>query len=398
MHLSALGTRTLCNTEKLKKFLVLENGRRELICLENQNLGMRMVARHTRRMLSVGRHWSMAMLMCLTVVQSMAAPARASEPVQGSTPTLEADVPLPHAPLLVERWPHRQLIAFWGSVASWRDADPQEIQQELDALRRFTETPAFMRALLKMHAAAMQVQEAKAHAAAQRDDLIWRTIPKLCPYPRANMLQGRMKKPPGHLAQMPHHVAKALRFIFYDDADPLQRRWLLALAASMPLDRITLIYAVGYKSRKDLWEFQVRYEGIPIGVAGDSMAQSMEITHVPAIVDFPDEKTMRIQEGIDIAWLESVEAEIMAGKTPPKLADCNLVPGGAYRVDPDELRLIPVQNPDEASSQALAEMMTQTVEHLLRQSPYLTQQSPASRSPSSAGDNEQSSVSDRRSE
>lgn len=275
---------------------------------------------------------------------ALSAPAEAEgedvwrDPGDGDSTVL---YPLPRAPIVVEGWPGQQVIAVWGVAGPWIPCNPLAISRTLSEIRSFFLRREVMESLLKLAFVTVGVDRLKAALASERDRKIWETQPRTCPYPARLEVRVSRHPIPQFLAAAPKEALPAIRLVFYDDSDARQRQWLLSYAMVAPLDKITLFYAIGYKSRKDLFSFQSQYEGIPIGTAKRSLPDGFFVDGVPAIVEFTDKEVV-CTVGMDEAWMASVQSMVDRGEVPAAIKDWSKTPDGKYRIDPVSMSLVPV--------------------------------------------------------
>ena len=214
-----------------------------------------------------------------------------------------ADITLPEQPIgIILPTPEttETVIVSWGSIGEWERSNPLDIEREIIEFREFFNDEV-VRGVIRRAALRMTgVSQEKAQRALAEIESAWNSQERttdLVGVATGSSMTKSLTDAPLWMSQLAPEVRTVTILVFYDDRDLNQRKWLMETARLFTDNHLITVIAAGWTSRESLRQFMLANPGLPIAAFGDRLAKDYGVTHLPALVDFPNNSTVRFQVG-----------------------------------------------------------------------------------------------------
>jgi len=214
-----------------------------------------------------------------------------------------ADLTLPEHPVGVlppTPGSSETLVVSWGGVGPWQRSDPRDIEREIIEFREFFNDEV-VRAVIRRAALRMaDISLDKAKKAMAEIETAWRSQElntDMVGVQTTTTTVKALTDVPEWMRGLPPEMRMVSVLVFYDDRDLNQRQWVMDTARGFTDNHLVTVIAAGWKSRESLRQFMLANPGLPISAFGDQLAKDYGVTHLPAVIDFPDDDHVRYQVG-----------------------------------------------------------------------------------------------------
>jgi hypothetical protein len=220
-----------------------------------------------------------------------------------------ADTPIPGRPETVERLDNGQVMVSWGAIGPWTRSRPEEIAAEQARFRAFFHERVNREIIKRLFGDMADIGAERADVAIADLNRQWATQERPTDIPTKTTESSRSEPVGDHWGRLAWPVRSVMQIVYYDDRDPAQRSWLVERARRYSDDHHYFHIAVAWRNRADLKGFMQLHPGLGIAALGDATAKQLGVQRLPAVLDFPDEQSLRVREGLDPAEVARMERE-----------------------------------------------------------------------------------------
>jgi hypothetical protein len=233
------------------------------------------------------------------------------------------------------------LLCEWPPQAEYQDEDPNAIRASVDQAGLFFDQAWVIKAIEEFSSRSANVSAELTTTFAAREEEHYQTAPQVSDLPSLTTEQTLHGPVPIGLRALEAAHLSRFSLVFYDDRDPWQRRWLVDWAERAGYQQWTIV-AAAWTNRASLDQFRRQHPALSIMSLGDEFAKSEGITHLPAVMSFPNGTAMQIVYGYDRDAIAQREKQRERADNAADTAALDDSMGGVVPLPPPDMTAQPV--------------------------------------------------------
>jgi hypothetical protein len=190
------------------------------------------------------------------------------------------------------------LLCEWPPQAEYQEEDPQAIRNSVDNASLFFDQVWVIKAMENFASRSAGVSAELTEVFSAREEVHYQTAPQTTTLESLTAERVVAGPVPIGLRSLQREHLSRFSLVFYNDGDPWQRRWLVDWAERAGYQQWTIV-AAAWENRASLDQFRRAHPALSIMSLGDEFAKSEGITHLPAVMSFPEGTSMTITYGYD---------------------------------------------------------------------------------------------------